>query len=113
MVWSGNEEVVMHETIAESLGAEHKERIYRTMEHDVKLLKDLWLKTIFDSIVEWRWDGDVYCLFYQHGSWLSLFPGAEKRFGSFLSAFSEKYNIPIEIRKLEFARYGTYSPYRQ
>ncbi len=113
MVWSGNEEVVMHETIAESLGAEHKERIYRTMEHDVKLLKDLWLKTIFDSIVEWRWDGDVYCLFYQHGSWLSLFPGAEKRFGSFLSAFSKKYNIPIEIRKLEFARYGTYSPYRQ
>jgi hypothetical protein len=103
----------MHETIAESLAAEHKERVYRTMEHDVKLLKDLWLKTIFDSIVEWRWDGDVYCLFYQRGSWLSLFPGAEKRFGSFVSAFSEKYGVPIELRKSELAHYGNYSPYRQ
>jgi hypothetical protein len=103
----------MAEVYIEPLGAEHKERVYRTMERDVRLLKDIWLKKAFDSVDEWGWEDGTYWLLGQRSSWLAVFPGAAERFQIFLRAFSEKYSVPVKLGVLDPARYGTYSPYRQ
>jgi hypothetical protein len=68
------------------------------MERDIKLLKDAWLKMMFDQIVDWAWEDNTFYLFLKRDSWLSLFAGAEGRFQIFLRAFSQKYDIPIELQ---------------
>jgi hypothetical protein len=101
----------MIEIIAEPFGTEHKERIYRTMETDVRMLKDPRLKMMFDMLVDWGWVNDVFCLFYQPGS--SLNPALDPSFRIFLRAFSEQHSIQVELREVDPARFGVYSPYRQ
>jgi hypothetical protein len=103
----------MTEVIEEPFGAEHKERVYRTMEIDVKMLKDARLKMLFDNVVDWGWEGEVFCLFCKPESFPSLFLGSDQRFQTFLRAFSQRHGIQVELRALDPVRFGTYSPYQQ
>jgi hypothetical protein len=77
----------------------HKEGIYRALERDAKATNNPILKSMFDTIWDWDWRGNIYCLFCKLETLRSPFLRSTG-LPELLSDFAHRHQIQIDLRPL-------------